>query len=352
MYIKELEERSRVNAQSESERNRALMREAGELRAEMLRLRSKVLKLATSLNGIGSEIGKVLNVEGIDTLLGEEACHRATPTESEPSPADSSSMALRGQSPNAVEEDGEQAQVHERNEPRTSSEIAINLNETSAPPIPNDITELADQGQSIHMEIDTSKSNAPSTNTLELHDSLRGGSAPTEIQQASDLYVTNALESSHDVAGVHKSNPALLQVPNQTRDLGNFIDPPFQDEFVFEGLESTYNLSPDLWMTPFPLSGHDSNACILSQETSQDRPLAWPHQTIAGNTDLDQRSNIPLPVMPSQARFVLPSGLLPAPKNSSSSVALHSRLSDHIETLEKHVRAFLVSAPAKVSRQR
>ncbi|KAF4436069.1 DNA damage response [Fusarium acutatum] len=63
MYIKELEKRSKLNAVSESERNRVLLREAGDLRAQMLQLRSKVLKLSVSLNAIGLQIGKILDID-------------------------------------------------------------------------------------------------------------------------------------------------------------------------------------------------------------------------------------------------------------------------------------------------
>ncbi|KAF5703340.1 phenylacetyl ligase [Fusarium mundagurra] len=64
MYIKELEKRSKLNTISESERNRVLVREARDLRAQMLQLRSKVLKLSVSLNAIGLHIGEILDIEG------------------------------------------------------------------------------------------------------------------------------------------------------------------------------------------------------------------------------------------------------------------------------------------------
>ncbi|KAF4502465.1 phenylacetyl- ligase [Fusarium agapanthi] len=63
MYIKELEKRSKLNAVSESERNRVLLRESRDLRAEMLQLRSKVLKLSISLNAIALQIGKILDID-------------------------------------------------------------------------------------------------------------------------------------------------------------------------------------------------------------------------------------------------------------------------------------------------
>ncbi|PNP78975.1 hypothetical protein FNYG_07840 [Fusarium nygamai] len=64
MYIRELEKRSKLNTISDSERNRVLLREARDLRAQMLQLRSKVLKLSVSLNAIGLQIGNILDIDG------------------------------------------------------------------------------------------------------------------------------------------------------------------------------------------------------------------------------------------------------------------------------------------------
>jgi hypothetical protein len=73
MHIKELEERSRLQTRSESERNKTLTLEAADLRKEMLRLRSEVLKISASLNHIRSEVGKILDVQRTDEINQERA---------------------------------------------------------------------------------------------------------------------------------------------------------------------------------------------------------------------------------------------------------------------------------------
>lgn len=66
MYIKELEERTKSSFQSESERNRSLVQESAELKKATLKLRSQVLKISVALKCIGAEVGRILNVQGIE----------------------------------------------------------------------------------------------------------------------------------------------------------------------------------------------------------------------------------------------------------------------------------------------
>jgi len=72
MYIKELEERTKNAAQSESERNQTLIREAAELRGAALKVRSQILKISVALNCIGAEVGRILNVQGAEELEPDE----------------------------------------------------------------------------------------------------------------------------------------------------------------------------------------------------------------------------------------------------------------------------------------
>jgi len=72
MYIKELEERTKNAAQSESERNQTLIREAAELRGAALKARSQILKISVALNCISAEVGRILNVQGAEELEPEE----------------------------------------------------------------------------------------------------------------------------------------------------------------------------------------------------------------------------------------------------------------------------------------
>lgn len=68
MYIKELEERTKTTVRSESERNKALIQEAAELRAATLKVRSQVLKISVALKCIGAEVGRILKVQGVEEL--------------------------------------------------------------------------------------------------------------------------------------------------------------------------------------------------------------------------------------------------------------------------------------------
>lgn len=64
MYIKVLESRLELNTVSASERNRLLLREARDVRPEMLQLRSTSLKISVSLDAIGLQIVKILDIDG------------------------------------------------------------------------------------------------------------------------------------------------------------------------------------------------------------------------------------------------------------------------------------------------
>ncbi|CVK98760.1 uncharacterized protein FMAN_08455 [Fusarium mangiferae] len=64
MYTIDLENQSNPNTVSESERNQLLLREARDLRPEMLQLRSMALKISVFLDAIGLQIVKILDIDG------------------------------------------------------------------------------------------------------------------------------------------------------------------------------------------------------------------------------------------------------------------------------------------------
>lgn len=76
MYIIDLETRSNLNTVSESERNQLLLREARDLRPEMLQLRSMAFKISVSLDAIGLQIVKILDIDGppVQLLRRTEIC--------------------------------------------------------------------------------------------------------------------------------------------------------------------------------------------------------------------------------------------------------------------------------------
>ncbi|OAG44502.1 hypothetical protein AYO21_01498 [Fonsecaea monophora] len=66
LYIKSLEKASKASTQTESARNKALSKELADLRTATLKMRAQILKLSCSLHAVGTEVGKILHVKGLE----------------------------------------------------------------------------------------------------------------------------------------------------------------------------------------------------------------------------------------------------------------------------------------------
>jgi hypothetical protein len=80
IYIKELEERTKTTAQTESDRNMRLSKENDDLRDILLNCRKQMLGFSCALNKLAGDIGKFFDLETLedDVMDGEnskDGCH-------------------------------------------------------------------------------------------------------------------------------------------------------------------------------------------------------------------------------------------------------------------------------------
>lgn len=328
VYVKELEERSRISESSESDRNKRLIQEATELRAAMLKIRAQVHSLSLALNTIGNTIGSILDVENLDEPREQQAsavnfdqgisngasAKAATERDIEGGQTGHPSNDLRIPSyteHSIAAEDTNNVMLPSSKQPATSSENSIDG--------PIGFESEQDQGPNIaECTIVAPKHGACSSSTMLT-------SLPVSRRAAVDQRVVNFLHPIRNGMGCETSPESDQRI-----------------DFLFPDLVSTLSYS-DEWV-PLDSSCLDFNSCVSGSPPPRSNP--WSSGSVSG-TDI----TLPGLSLPFQAGLSFPPGLLPPGKDGSSNPTppMQSILSGHMEALEKYVRCQLDLSPAHLS---
>ncbi|CZR68171.1 uncharacterized protein PAC_18070 [Phialocephala subalpina] len=298
MYIKELEERTKTTAQSESERNQTLIREAAELRRAALKARSQILKISVALNCIGAEVGRILNVQGAEESEPDEEMDNEDGSDSRGRGRDMRSKRHR-------------PPPKEQTRPSSSNSMKGPHEVESAPFSP-------------------SKSQP------------RVSVAATTPPESIETLVSDIAseEAEQTIPEEFYEEPIDLADPNNIA-LENFIAE------LFENSESRRAV-------PINEPPSEIDSCPMNDQPPQHDALGSVHQNTIGMNAEHAGTYMPYTMVPSQTRLVLPHGLFPnspAINHLSPNSGQSSMFSEHIEALELQARCKLDVAPDGISRQ-
>ena len=332
VYTKELEERSRIAATSESDRNKHLVQEATELRAAMLKIRSQVHSLSMALNSIGTTIGSILDVENLEVPREwrESPMNPDQGNSNDPSARVATEPAIEGghtgqprndvRTPSytehsLVEEDTTNAMLPTSQQPTASSENSID-------------------GQTGCAHISFSREEDQNSSIAEC------ATVPPKHQAcSSSMMLTSQPVSSR--AAVDQQEVDFLQLIGN--GIGCGTSPESNQQIDILADSTSMPRSSDGWI-PLDTSCPDFNSCVTGSQPPGSDP--WSNGSVSG-TDL----TLPNLLLPFQAGLSFPTGLLPPAKGGSSNPTppMQSMLSEHMEALEKFVRCQLDLSPAKPS---
>ncbi|KAM5341979.1 hypothetical protein ACJ41O_015010 [Fusarium nematophilum] len=353
MYIKELEERSKLNSQSESDRNRALVQEAAELRKEMLRLRSKVLKLSISLSGIGSEVGKILDKVAPDES-GEERLRvdsSGSPSDTNASQAVESLETLARTMAEATEEEEACA-----DRVRQGSERVGQAAPADDIPGPDVSTHPAEE-PNLHQADDAIMD-------FEQPNPARGNSEAPALGFDDFAVMAEHGHDGHLAAAPEPLQEELINivepVPSSLPPLGHggqhdlSVDLHPQHDVSFDRLDAAPFPDSEAWMLSMFSPMQDLGSCDFGGQASAAAPAQMAEQEMTGAGEMDEVNFTTIPPVPSQTGLILPPGLFPVPKAKGfhQPFQMQSRLSEHVETLEQHIRCKLNAMPDRITRQR
>ncbi|KPM40127.1 hypothetical protein AK830_g6421 [Neonectria ditissima] len=348
MYIKELEDRSKSNAQSESDRNRVLVQQTVELRREMLKLRSKVLKLSVSLNSIGSEVGKILDKEGPEKSAEDGGNVHPSPVHTDTEQAAAASGTLTVQTSEGMAEEGHVDQGNERSRNPIEAEPMDTVpgSETSEQPAEDSNSPRGDNA-SFDSEYGNNARHNSVGQIMDLDDCV------AVVPQEHNL-MDYPVHVSGSLPGEWVPNDPSLNPPQLFANVEHHeqaLDLRVPDNISFSDLGSAPYSNPEEWMMCMSAPVQDLGFGTLEEEASES--LGTAQQKMIGPSGLEEGPSTSIPAALSQIVPSLPPGLFPVAKgkNSYATFQMHSRLSEHIEALEQHVRCRLYSASDPISRQ-
>ncbi|KAH7010553.1 hypothetical protein EDB80DRAFT_421981 [Ilyonectria destructans] len=298
MYIKELEERSKLNTESESDRNKALAREAAKLRKEMLKLRSKVLKLSVCLNAIGSEVGKILEVEGTEESEEEQADRWGSLMDTSAEPASVPGEALGGPMRGGLE--GEVCIGHGNRaagSPKQTLTAGGILCDSFAGQ-PAEESSLP-QGEDMHHT-----SGSPDITRIHSAETTFGVIGDVNAMQLLDTHLDHlavlatqpeGLAGSGRRDGEPGSEPPQLFTNNSQQE--HPVDLDLQIGTHFDVLTSVTFPDPESWMMSI---FEDSGSCPLEDESPASESLTVTRQNMANTSRQDQGNFVSITMIPLQ----------------------------------------------------
>lgn len=348
--MKELEERSKSSAQSESDRNRVLVQEAAHLRRELLKIRSKVLRLSVSLNAVGSEVGKILDKEGPEESVkeGGNAQSRSVDAEidAEQTADPPGSLAVQ-MSQGPMDEE----HIDHGNEVPGSpiqAGTVLRVTDMEASEVPAENTHLPREDNANFAEHGNTTRHNSFGQTLHLKDCITA----LPHQYSNMDYVVHASGSvpGELVPDETTSNPPPLFANDENDELP--LDLPLASNTSFSDLGSGPYSNLEEWMMNMFAPAQDLGFGTIEEGASES--LRTAQQETISTSEVGEGLSISIPAALSRIGFSLPPGLFPAAKNMNSYVPceMHSRLSEHMEALEQYARCMLYTESGQISRKR
>ncbi|KAH6986626.1 hypothetical protein EDB80DRAFT_181211 [Ilyonectria destructans] len=300
----------------------------------MLTLRSKVLKLSVSLNAIGSDAGRILDVNTAEELAEEQDHGPDRLVDHDGAQSGTSDEQMHGWSSEGSQEEG----------------YMNHLCVTPNIPEPNTrgIEVLGIPEEPSRLLLDEINVSSGRSNIAGMNNDLDPADSATDRQH----HHTHSPPAEEPAQNEQLSNTLRFLIDNSYDGRPVDIDP--QNDSGFPELDVSYS-SAGSWPMSTSTPVQDLMPYLMEVEAPERDLLGIEQQRIVDASQRDQEPLlVSLPIVPSQTGLSLPPGLFPVLNNkaSQSPLLVQSRLSEHIEALEKHIRCKLDITPDKISRQR